>query len=121
MTDPTQYLRDELGGFRLRYSYPEAEHSAFCLRGLRAMERLATQIEKSAPSRFSRLGLAATRDRMREASRRTEAFLLGLQYTPANLFYAPTAATAAGGFRQSAYDSQIFTVAVCNFLLAEAK
>lgn len=121
MTDPSQAHRDELGGFRLRFSYPEAEHSAFCLRGLRAMEHLATKIEKTAPSRFARLGLTATRDRMREASRRAEAFLVGLQYTPANLFYAPTAAIAAGGFRQSAYDSQVYTVAVCNFLLAESR
>lgn len=121
IVDATQAHRDELGGFRLIASYPDAEYSSFCLRGLRAMERLADRIETAAATRFTKLGLAATRDRARESARQAEAFLVGLQYTPANLFYAATAPIAAGGLRQSAYDTRVSTIAVCNFLLAESK
>jgi hypothetical protein len=121
LTDASQSYLDELGGFLEGVTYPDAEYTSFCLRSLRSLEQMAARIEAESPSRYALLGLAVPRERARAAARRARAFLMGLQYTPQNLFYTGTAKVAVGGFRHSAYDSRISTIAVANFLLAAAK
>ena len=121
LTDASQSHLDELGGFLQGVTYPDAEYTSFCLRSLASLEKMAARIEAESPSRYAQLGLAVPRERAKGAARRARAFLVGLQYTPQNLFYSGAAQVAIGGFRHSAYDSRISTVAVANFLLAAAK
>jgi hypothetical protein len=119
INDISLHPLDEQGGFLVGTTYADTEYASFCLRGLKALERAAARIEGAAAARYNRLGLALPRERLRQAIRRAEAFLLGLQYTEATGFYLAAPELAAGGLRHSACDGRISTVAVANFILAE--
>jgi hypothetical protein len=120
LTDASRYLLDELGGFA-GAAEPDTEYASFCLRGLRALERWSARLETEAPERYQKLGLATVRDSAARAARRAEAFLLGMQYTSANTFYAPEGAIAVGGLRYTPCDGRASTIAAANLVLAEGK
>jgi len=120
-SDASRHYLDELGGFLGGTTYPDAEYSSFCLRGLKAFLRLAAAVEASAPERYRKASLALTRERASQSVTRAEAFLLGLQYTESNTFYVGEPAVALGGLRHSACDARVSTIAVANFLLAETQ
>jgi len=119
-TQPARYLDDQVGGWPTGNHF-ESESASFNLRGLIAARRLAERIGKLSPERSKRLKLGSLAEQTARAVRMAEAFLVNLQYTPANGFYVAQPRIASGGIRFSATDSRISTVAVCNFLLAEVE